>query len=66
MSIGSFNPPELWNMPPAVFNEWRAVNDLPNLYNYFLTKLPGFAKWATQFEIDSATFCRTTPTGNLF
>jgi hypothetical protein len=56
----------LWRLSPDAFNEWRATNDLPLLYNYCLTKLPGFSEWAKEFQIDSETFCHTMPTGHLF
>jgi hypothetical protein len=56
----------LWNLSPEVFNEWRANNDLPIVYQHFLGLLPAFHEWTAESGIDRAVFCRTVPVGELF
>jgi hypothetical protein len=65
MSIQMFDVVGLWRQSSDDFNEWRAVTDLPVLYDFFLERLPDFGVWASEFQIDSATFSRTLPTGRL-
>ena len=65
MSVPMFDVSALWRMPCDEFNEWRATTDLPILYEYFLQRLPDFALWATEFDLDKETFSRTIPTATL-
>src|SRR5436190_1528952 len=66
MSIPMFDVSELWRKQSDEFNEWRANSDLPLLYDFFLTRLPDFDAWASDFQIDKETFSHTIPTGKLF
>jgi hypothetical protein len=66
MSIPLFDVSELWRKQADEFNEWRANSDLPLLYDFFLTRLPDFEDWASEFQIDKKTFSHTIPTGKLF
>src|ERR1700733_14969026 len=59
-------PALLWALSPEEFNEWRATNDLPRLYSFFLQTLPGFGDWLDAFQIDADQFCRVVPTGDFF
>jgi hypothetical protein len=56
MSVPLFGVQSLWEKTPDAFNEWRAENDLPILYEYFLERLPAFKEWAAEFDIDQPTF----------
>ena len=66
MSVPLFDISMLWNLSPEVFNEWRANNDLPIVYQHFLGLLPAFHEWTAESGIDRAVFCRTVPVGELF
>jgi hypothetical protein len=59
MSIPLFDVSELWRKQADEFNEWRANSDLPLLYDFFLTRLPDFEDWASEFQIDKKTFSHT-------
>jgi hypothetical protein len=66
MSVPYTNPAVLWSLPPDQFNEWRSVNDLPLLFAYLSTKLPGFGDWLRESGLDAPAFCKIVPTGELF
>lgn len=66
MSVPLYDPKNLWAMPSQNFNEWRATNDLPLLFAYFETKLPGFSKWLDTLPISREMALRVVPTGDLF
>jgi len=65
MSITLYKQTELWKMSPSQFNEWRRKNDLPQLLSLFKDKLPGFADWLKEFNIESV-FCNPPHTGRWF
>jgi len=65
MSVEMFKVSDLWTMPCDHFNEWRATNDLPVLYDFLLQRLPDFSIWAADFGVDKDTFSRTIPTATL-
>ncbi|WP_186059702.1 potassium channel family protein [Burkholderia gladioli] len=60
------SPQQLWNMQPHIFNEWRANNDIPVLFAYFSTILPGFKDWIATLPFDHNVMVRIVPTGALF
>jgi len=60
------SPTLLWNMQPHIFNEWRANNDIPVLFAYFVTILPGFEDWIATLPFDRHVMMRVVPTGALF
>ncbi len=60
------DPKLLWQSRPHEFNEWRAANDLPLLFTFFLEKLPAFQEWLEVHELDIPLLCRVTPSGDLF
>jgi uncharacterized protein YjbI with pentapeptide repeats len=53
-------------MPPHVFNEWRANNDIPALFKFLHGILPGFEEWTKSLPFDSRVMLRIVPTGALF
>lgn len=53
-------------MPPHVFNEWRANNDIPVLFGYLSTLLPGFQDWVSTLPFNEQVMARIVPTGALF
>ncbi|BEU25778.1 potassium channel family protein [Paraburkholderia sp. 22B1P] len=59
-------PASLWGMPPHVFNEWRATNDIPVLFQYLATLLPGFDEWIATLPFGRDVMMRMVPTGDLF
>jgi hypothetical protein len=66
MTIPYHNPMSFWLMPSDEFNEWRAQTDLPQLYSFFMQRLPHFKEWLDHYGIDEELFCRVVPTGALF
>lgn len=40
---------ELWSLSAKEFNEWRKVNDIPRLFNFFIDKLPDFNVWVNLY-----------------
>lgn len=56
----------LWAMPSHEFNEWRATNDIPVLFDYLNTCLPGFNIWTNTLPFDTSVMARVVPTGTLF
>jgi hypothetical protein len=66
MSIPRVDQRTLWALTPDEFNYWRATNDLPALFTFLRSKLPGFDDWMTQNGLDAGAFCRFVPTGSLF
>lgn len=66
MSIPISDVPRLWAMKRDEFNEWRAVNDIPRLLDFFKSVLPHFAEWQRAFGISDTDFCRVVPTSDLF
>jgi hypothetical protein len=56
----------LWQMDAHAFNEWRAKNDLPHLFDFFKRILPGFDAWLETLPFDSDITLRVVPTGELF
>lgn len=59
-------PIELWNMPAHQFNNWRADNDVPVLFEYFETVLPRFKEWIESTGLTVAQLHRFAPLGDLF
>jgi hypothetical protein len=66
MSVPIQDTKKLWALKSDEFNAWRATNDLPLLYAFFLSKLPKFKEWLDAFGIDEQMFCWTVPTGVMF
>ncbi|MGC5809078.1 potassium channel family protein [Ralstonia pseudosolanacearum] len=60
------SPSQLWGMPPHVFNEWRAKNDLPRLFEFLKDLLPGFVDWFDTLPFGMDVALRVVPTGDLF
>ena len=59
-------PIQLWQMPSAQFNDWRAENDIPDLFEFLATLLPSFNEWIESTGVDAATLHRFVPLGDLF
>jgi hypothetical protein len=59
-------PNALWSMSPQDFNEWRAQNDLPQLFEYLAGMLPKFRDWLNSLPFDLSVALRIVPTGALF
>ncbi|TAL96062.1 MAG: two pore domain potassium channel family protein [Paraburkholderia sp.] len=59
-------PAQLWTMAPHQFNEWRATNDIPALFAFLTTLLPGFSDWIGTLPFDHFVMMRIVPTGALF
>ncbi len=57
---------ELWRMSPEVFNEWRAENDIPELFGYLQFALPRFKEWLDSIKIDVQFLYRTLNIGQIF
>jgi len=53
-------------MSPQDFNEWRAQNDLPQLFEYLAGMLPKFRDWLNGLPFDLSVALRIVPTGALF
>lgn len=53
-------------MQPHHFNEWRAKNDLPRLFNFLKGLLPGFDTWLNELPFDMDVTLRVVPTGDIF
>ena len=53
-------------MSPQDFNEWRAQNDLPTLFEYLAGMLPKFRDWQESLPFDLSVVLRIVPTGALF
>jgi hypothetical protein len=53
-------------MSPQDFNEWRAQNDLPILFEYLGGMLPQFRDWQESLPFDLSAALRIVPTGALF
>ncbi len=53
-------------MPPHVFNEWRAANDLPLLFGYLKEILPKFGNWLDALPFEMDVTLRIVPTGDIF
>jgi hypothetical protein len=66
MSVPYTDPKTLWALSPDAFNEWRATNDLPLLLRLFRSRLPNFDDWMSECGLDEQSFCRFSPTGQLF
>jgi hypothetical protein len=66
MQAATIDPSTLWNMSPYDFNEWRAANDISELFAYFATILPHFDEWTKTLPFDSSVIVRIVPTGDLF
>ena len=60
------NPVQLWGMEPHLFNEWRAENDLPKLFDFLKGLLPGFDTWLNDLPFDMDVALRVVPTGDIF
>jgi hypothetical protein len=60
------NQDQLWSMAPHDFNEWRAKNDLPLLFEYLRGVLPKFGEWLESLPFDMDVTLRIVPTGDLF
>nr|CUV53967.1 conserved membrane protein of unknown function [Ralstonia solanacearum] len=60
------NPSQLWNMPPHLFNEWRATHDLPKLFEFLKGLLPKFSDWLDSLPFGMDVVLRVVPTGDLF
>lgn len=60
------NPMQLWAMPPHAFNEWRATNDLPKLFDFLKGLLPGFDTWLNELPFGMDVVLRIVPTGDIF
>lgn len=56
----------LWGMDPHSFNEWRATNDIPVLFEKFSEMLPGFRDWIRSLPFDDRVMMRVVPSGDLF
>lgn len=60
-------PPNLlWQMSPQDFNDWRAKNDIPKLFAFFLELLPKFDEWLATLPVDMDILCQLVPTADLF
>lgn len=59
-------PEELWAMPTADFNQWRAENDLPQLFAHFQKVLPQFDAWLTEFGFSLEFIVQLRNPGQLF
>jgi hypothetical protein len=57
---------ELWNMPASQFNNWRADNDVPVLFECFESILPLFKEWIASTGLTAAKLHRFAPLGDLF
>src|SRR5665213_4471447 len=55
----------LWRLPKEEFNEWRRINDLPDLLGFFKT-LPRFSEWQTEQEFEDADILSVDHTSHLF
>ncbi|WP_165899575.1 potassium channel family protein [Sphingomonas sp. PP-CE-1G-424] len=53
-------------MAPPEFNAWRAANDIPRLFAWFWTMLPGFEDWVATLPFEAGVLHRVVPTGDLF
>lgn len=60
------DPERLWSLPPHSFNEWKAQNDLPQLFEYLRGLLPGFGDWLDLLPFGMDVALRIIPTGDLF
>lgn len=60
------SPIQLWAMQPHLFNEWRANNDLPQLFEFLRDTLPGFNDWLNGLPFDMDVALRIVPTGDIF
>jgi hypothetical protein len=59
-------PTELWKMPAHQFNNWRADNDVPALFECFETVLPLFKEWIESTGLTVGQLHRFAPLGDLF
>lgn len=66
MNIIKPAPSTLWMMTPQEFNEWRAQNDLPHLFQHLSGLLPKFNDWMNTLPFDLNVALRIVPTGALF
>ncbi|MFX1453432.1 MAG: potassium channel family protein, partial [Promethearchaeota archaeon] len=66
MSIQLYNIQSLWNMSVDDFNQWRKQNDLPILFKYLATKLPGYNEWLSVNSFSTKYLLDIIPTGELF
>lgn len=57
---------QLWSMKPHEFNEWRAANDLPKLFDFLKGLLPGFDTWLNALPFGMDVVLRVVPTGDIF
>lgn len=64
--IPLFDQRELWNLSPHEFNEWRKNNDLPLLFDYFRTKLPGFNIWLDEIGLCQDYIFEFSSIGEIF
>jgi hypothetical protein len=53
-------------MQPHEFNEWRAIHDIPVLFEQFEALLPGFKEWTETLPFNRSVMHRIVPTGALF
>ncbi|RQQ45898.1 potassium channel family protein [Burkholderia stagnalis] len=53
-------------MPAHQFNNWRAINDVPALFECFETVLPLFMEWMASTGLTVAQLHRFAPLGDLF
>lgn len=60
------DPKQLWGMNPHEFNEWRATNDLPILFNFLQDLLPSFNEWINELPFGMEVVLRIVPTGDIF
>ncbi|MBD8532284.1 MULTISPECIES: potassium channel family protein [unclassified Massilia] len=59
-------PIELWKMPAPQFNNWRADNDIPALFECFESVLPLFKEWMASTGLAEAQLHRFVPLSDLF
>lgn len=57
---------ELWSMSPDKFNEWRALNDIPDIFKYFHAILPHFEEWLQHLSVGTEIVYRTINIGQIF
>ncbi|UVL56244.1 potassium channel family protein [Pseudomonas sp. B21-035] len=56
----------LWKLSPGQFNEWRAKNDLPVIFEYFRETLPDFDVWLATIGISEYEIMLCLPLGCCF
>ena len=60
------NKSALWEFSSEEFNQWRRINDLPKLLNYFREILPFFEEWQKEFHLTDDLILSHNHTGDFF